>query len=166
MKVEVFGRTNPYCSYCEGAKQLLNMRGIPFEWTDVNTVEPEVIDHLRTFGKTLPFIFIDGEYIGGFEQLSADINMYVKRFAISEAAVSHSVEVTFQKSDGTTRVLHGTLNPTRMKDILSEAGLPLTDQGREPKKKNLKVLPILDIESREWRSIPLDRVSAYGISTK
>ena len=34
-KATVYGRTDPFCVYCEQAKNLLSMKNIPFEFVDV-----------------------------------------------------------------------------------------------------------------------------------
>jgi glutaredoxin 3 len=61
-----------YCAYCVRAKMLLKRRGIPFEEIDV-TGDDEKRKWLveTTRRKTVPQIFIDGESIGGYEELAA-----------------------------------------------------------------------------------------------
>lgn len=59
-----------HCQYCEQAKSLLQQKGIEFEerkigdgWTKEELLE--IVPHARS----VPIIFLDDEYIGGFEQL-------------------------------------------------------------------------------------------------
>lgn len=61
-----------YCSYCESAKNLLQSFGYDVEerkigeggdWTKQDLIE--VVPHARS----VPQIFIDGQYIGGFQEL-------------------------------------------------------------------------------------------------
>jgi len=58
------------CPYCEQAKSLLTRKNITFKELDVT--RPEVLDQLRELvpgAKTVPQIFIDGAYIGGYTDL-------------------------------------------------------------------------------------------------
>jgi glutaredoxin 3 len=64
----VWSRTE--CSFCDQVKNLLEMKGIEFEerkigdgWTRDDLLE--MVPNART----VPQIFLDGEYVGGFEQL-------------------------------------------------------------------------------------------------
>lgn len=70
MRVQVY--TTTFCFYCVRAKSLLKQRMIPFEEIDV-TNEPEKRAWLvaTTRRKTVPQIFIDGEAIGGSDELAA-----------------------------------------------------------------------------------------------
>ena len=69
-RVDVY--TTPSCPYCVRAKRLLEARRIPFREIDVaidDDLRGELIE--RTGRRTVPQIFIDGESIGGFEELAA-----------------------------------------------------------------------------------------------
>lgn len=70
MKVTVY--TMKYCPYCESAKRLLKEKNIPFEEKMVAEDDDATWDRLEkeTGYKTMPQIFIDGKFIGGFAQLS------------------------------------------------------------------------------------------------
>lgn len=63
-------RTN-YCNYCDMAERLLDNLGVDYEEIDV-TDAPETREQLveETGQKTVPQIFIDGESIGGYDELS------------------------------------------------------------------------------------------------
>ncbi len=69
-RVEVY--TTPSCPFCVRAKRLLEARGILYDEIDV-AADPELRADLveRTGRRTVPQIFIDGEPIGGFEELAA-----------------------------------------------------------------------------------------------
>jgi glutaredoxin 3 len=70
-KVEVYS-TN-YCPYCMRAKALLRSKGVAFEEIDV-TDDPELRAEMvkRAGGRrTVPEIFINGEIIGGCDELYA-----------------------------------------------------------------------------------------------
>lgn len=62
----------PWCPYCVMARRLLSSRGIAFEKVDVSSM-PEARTWLRTATgqSTVPQIFIDGQSVGGFDDLSA-----------------------------------------------------------------------------------------------
>jgi glutaredoxin 3 len=69
-RVEVY--TTPFCSFCVQAKRLLEARGIPYEEFDVADDDALRDAIVRRSGRqTVPQIFVDGESIGGFEELAA-----------------------------------------------------------------------------------------------
>jgi glutaredoxin 3 len=70
-KVEIY--TSPFCGYCARAKSLLGRKGVAF-------VEHDVFDDAalrqamveRAGGRrTVPQIFIDGNHVGGSDELHA-----------------------------------------------------------------------------------------------
>lgn len=71
MKIEIYGRTNPYCASCEGAKTFLDIRKKEYTFLDIS--DPE--NRTAMFQKapvgitTVPQIFIDGTWVGGFDKL-------------------------------------------------------------------------------------------------
>jgi glutaredoxin 3 len=70
-KVEIY--STPFCGYCARAKALLGRKGIAFEEVDLYD-RPERRDEMieRAGGRqTVPQIFIDGEHIGGCDDLYA-----------------------------------------------------------------------------------------------
>jgi len=70
-KVEVYSTT--YCPYCARAKALLRGKGVEFAEIDV-TNDPELrAQMVRRAGgrRTVPEIFINGEIIGGCDELYA-----------------------------------------------------------------------------------------------
>jgi glutaredoxin 3 len=70
-RVEVY--TTASCPYCVRAKRLLQARGIGYEEIDVGG-DPELRAEVMTKSggrRTVPQIFIDGEPIGGFDELAA-----------------------------------------------------------------------------------------------
>jgi len=69
-KVEIY--TTPFCGYCARAKGLLDDKGAAYEEMDVmmdDTKRTEM--RLRAKRTTVPQIFINGEYIGGSDELHA-----------------------------------------------------------------------------------------------
>ncbi len=69
---EVTVYTTPFCPYCVRAKRLLEKKGVPF--TDIGVMgKPDLRREMeaRSGGYTVPQIFIDGESIGGSDELVA-----------------------------------------------------------------------------------------------
>ena len=70
-KVEVY--TTNYCPYCMRAKVLLKSKGVKFEEIDV-TDDPDLRAKMVVLAggrQTVPQIFINGEIIGGCDELYA-----------------------------------------------------------------------------------------------
>jgi glutaredoxin 3 len=64
--------TTPSCPFCVRAKRLLQARGIAYEEVDVAGDPVERAELVRRTGRrTVPQIFVDGESIGGYEELAA-----------------------------------------------------------------------------------------------
>ena len=64
--------TTPSCPFCVRAKRLLDARGIPYDEIDASDDAALRADLVKRTGRrTVPQIFIDGESIGGFEELAA-----------------------------------------------------------------------------------------------
>lgn len=68
--IEVYSAT--YCPYCDRAKALLKRKGVEFveyvvDHDDAKRAEMEQ----RTKRRTIPQIFIDGQHIGGCDDLHA-----------------------------------------------------------------------------------------------
>jgi glutaredoxin 3 len=59
-----------HCSYCDQAKQLLKMKGIEFEERKIGDgwTKEELLEAVPT-ARTVPQIFLDEEYVGGFTEL-------------------------------------------------------------------------------------------------
>ena len=66
--------TTKFCGFCRSAKRLLSDSDIPFEEIDL-TFDRRALAELkaRTGHPTVPQIFLDGELIGGFQELRADV---------------------------------------------------------------------------------------------
>ena len=70
-KIEIY--TSPTCGYCHAAKSLLGKKGLSFEETDV-VREPSKRAEMMTRAngrRTVPQIFINGQHVGGFDDLYA-----------------------------------------------------------------------------------------------
>ena len=69
-EIEIY--TSHFCGFCNAAKKLLEKKGVPF--TDIGVMgNPELRREMeaRSGGYTVPQIFIDGEPIGGSDELVA-----------------------------------------------------------------------------------------------
>jgi len=70
-KVEIY--TKVFCPYCSRALALLRSKGVEFEETDI-TMDPNKRAEMigRASGRTtVPQVFIDGQHIGGSDDLAA-----------------------------------------------------------------------------------------------
>lgn len=68
-EIEVYGKMT--CGYCMRAKNLLSSKELAYTYKDVER-NPEYLDEMRhkTDARTLPQIFWDDRYIGGYDDLS------------------------------------------------------------------------------------------------
>ena len=70
-KVELY--TTQWCGYCARARALLNKKGVAFTDIDVDSDSSKRDERVARShgGSTVPQIFIDGEHIGGSDDLFA-----------------------------------------------------------------------------------------------
>ncbi|GEP60315.1 glutaredoxin 3 [Reyranella soli] len=69
-KIEIY--TTPFCGYCARAKGLLDRKGAAYEEMDVMMDEKKRAEmRERAKRTTVPQIFINGEHIGGSDELAA-----------------------------------------------------------------------------------------------
>lgn len=70
MKAVVWSK--PMCPYCVSAKSLLNSKGYDIEERVVgNGFTKEQLLEAVPMARTVPQIFLDGEYVGGYDNLVA-----------------------------------------------------------------------------------------------
>ncbi len=64
------------CPYCEQAKNLLTLKGIEYEERNIThgTWTREQLMEAVPNARTVPQIFLDGQLIGGFNELRAHLN--------------------------------------------------------------------------------------------
>lgn len=69
--VEIY--TKAFCGYCARAKALLDSKGVRFEEYDITMGGPKRAEMLERSagGVTVPQIFINGEHVGGSDDLGA-----------------------------------------------------------------------------------------------
>lgn len=69
-KIEIY--TTPFCGYCARAKGLLDKKGAAYDEMDVMMDEKKRAEmRERSKRSTVPQIFINGEHIGGSDELVA-----------------------------------------------------------------------------------------------
>ncbi|CAN5916769.1 glutaredoxin 3 [soil metagenome] len=69
-KIEIY--TTPICGYCARAKGLLDRKGASYEETDVMEDDGKRSEmRNRSKRTTVPQIFINGQHIGGSDELAA-----------------------------------------------------------------------------------------------
>lgn len=66
--VEIY--TADYCGYCHQAKQLLNKKGVNYQEIRVDLDSAKKTEMIERSGRrTVPEIFINGDLVGGFDDL-------------------------------------------------------------------------------------------------
>ena len=69
-KIEIY--TSPFCGYCARAKSLLDSKGAEYEETDVMMDDKKRTEmRSRTNRTSVPQIVINGQHIGGSDDLAA-----------------------------------------------------------------------------------------------
>jgi glutaredoxin 3 len=61
------------CPYCEQAKSLLKLKGIQYEERNINSgnwTKEQLLEAVPS-AKSVPQIFLDEEYVGGYQELVA-----------------------------------------------------------------------------------------------
>ncbi len=73
IKAEVVLYTTPWCPYCVQAKRLLGAKGVEYKDVDVSGDQEMRRKLVAMSGgrTTVPQIFINGEAIGGFDDMNA-----------------------------------------------------------------------------------------------
>jgi glutaredoxin len=69
LKVEIY--TKDFCIWCDRAKDLLNSHSIDFNEINISDDDTRIkfYENIGNNVKTVPQIFIDGERIGGYQDL-------------------------------------------------------------------------------------------------
>ena len=63
----VYGKKD--CPFCVMAKEELQLRGIQFEWVDLQEIGKTAAQVTGRDVKTVPQIYIQGKYVGGYDEL-------------------------------------------------------------------------------------------------
>ncbi len=69
MKVEIY--TKDFCIWCDRAKDLLNSHSIDFNEINISDddTRTKFYENIGNNVKTVPQVFIDGERVGGYQDL-------------------------------------------------------------------------------------------------
>ena len=62
------------CPWCARAKEELAVRGIPFDYIDLQEIGKTAKEVTGRDVKTVPQIYVEGKYVGGYEQLMEHLN--------------------------------------------------------------------------------------------
>lgn len=63
------------CGYCEAAKSLLKSLNLPFQEINISNDQQQRLDLLaRTNHRTMPQVFINEQFIGGYTELKAHLS--------------------------------------------------------------------------------------------
>jgi glutaredoxin 3 len=68
-EIEIY--TQPWCGFCARAVSILESKKVPFREIDAPNGSPERAEAIRRAGgvTTVPQIFVDGQHIGGCDDL-------------------------------------------------------------------------------------------------
>lgn len=68
-KIEIF--SGPNCAYCSASKSLLDLKGLAYTDYDISADDQHRQEFARRLprARSIPQIFINGEHIGGHEDL-------------------------------------------------------------------------------------------------
>ena len=71
--IEIYG--TPTCGFCLRAKKLAERHGLQFEYKDItyNNHRNELVEKLGDDPKTVPQIYWNGNYVGGYSELATEI---------------------------------------------------------------------------------------------
>ena len=72
MRTIVYGKSD--CPFCSMAKEELRLRGIPFDYIDLKEIGKTAREVTGRDVKTVPQIYIEGEYVGGYDELMEYFN--------------------------------------------------------------------------------------------
>jgi ribonucleoside-diphosphate reductase alpha chain len=72
MRTIVYGKSD--CPFCSMAKEELRLRGIPFDYIDLKEIGKTAREVTGRDVKTVPQIYIEGVYVGGYDELMEHLN--------------------------------------------------------------------------------------------
>jgi len=68
----VYGKID--CPYCARAKEELSLRGIQFDYIDLQEIGKTAAEVTGRKVKTVPQIYVNGQYVGGYDELMEFLN--------------------------------------------------------------------------------------------
>lgn len=76
MRSIVYGKSD--CPFCSMAKEELRLRGIPFDYIDLKEVGKTAREVTGRDVRTVPQIYLQGEYVGGYDELMEYFNKSIE----------------------------------------------------------------------------------------
>ena len=71
-RAQVYGTDD--CIFCSKTKAELSLRGIPFDFVNINEIGKTAAEVTGRPVKTVPQIYLEGEYVGGYEEMMSYFN--------------------------------------------------------------------------------------------
>ena len=84
------------------------------------------------------------------------------RYKLKTLLQTNILEVVFTKMDGTERVMHCTLDSTKMPELTVFA----EETKKKPGVENLDVLKVWDVDKSAWRAFRIDRVNDFIVTRR
>lgn len=72
----IYGKLD--CPFCSMAKEELKLRGIPYDYINLKDIGKTAAEVTGRKVKTVPQIYIEGEYVGGYDELMVFFNQPVE----------------------------------------------------------------------------------------
>ena len=72
----IYGKVD--CPFCSMAKEELKLRGIPYDYINLKDIGKTAAEVTGRKVKTVPQIYIEGEYVGGYDELMVYLNQPVE----------------------------------------------------------------------------------------
>ena len=100
MNIEIYSKD--WCPYCDRAKTLLTARGLEYTEIDVTIdTEREAEMRARSQRRSVPQIFVDGDHVGGFDDLAAlDAQGGLEAIAENEKRVVETLQARGEEHRG------------------------------------------------------------------
>jgi len=67
--IEIFSKEN--CAQCEKEKMLCQMKSLAYEEKDIYQALDDIAERSGQVPRTAPQIFVDGRYVGGYDEFAA-----------------------------------------------------------------------------------------------
>ena len=71
----IYGKSD--CPYCEKAKEQLELLSIEYEYIDLNEIQKTAAEVTGREVTTVPQIYLNGQYVGGYEDLMKELSSAV-----------------------------------------------------------------------------------------
>lgn len=165
--IEIYTRDN--CAFCAKAKEFLKLENASYFEYNISkgdVTREEIFARLNKSTEdrvTLPVVFIDNEYIGGYEQLAEYFaGLAIEKQALTDALLNGVLEIEFTKADGTLRKMNASLQTK----YIEKASYPVSVSSMQAALNqngitSPRTLSIIDVDKNEWRRFRLDRLKSW-----